>query len=154
MIFDIDGVVADVRHRLHLIERRPKDWDGFFAAAADDPALADGLAMVRDALDGYDVMWLTGRPERTRPTTVRWLARHDLPTTPLLMRRERDFRPARIAKRDALRRIAAKHEIALVVDDDPEVVAMLSEEGHPAKLADWLPRLDQLHTAQEHDGRT
>ena len=29
-IFDIDGVVADVRHRLHHLESRPKGWDEFF----------------------------------------------------------------------------------------------------------------------------
>jgi hypothetical protein len=32
-VFDLDGVLADVRHRLHFLDRRPKDWDGFFAAA-------------------------------------------------------------------------------------------------------------------------
>jgi len=29
----IDGVLADVHHRLHHIARRPKDWPAFFAAA-------------------------------------------------------------------------------------------------------------------------
>jgi hypothetical protein len=43
-VFDIDGVLADVRHRLHLVEGRPKDWDGFFAAAADDPPLTRGCS--------------------------------------------------------------------------------------------------------------
>ena len=32
-IVDIDGVVADVRHRLHHLDRRPKNWSAFFAAA-------------------------------------------------------------------------------------------------------------------------
>ena len=35
-VVDIDGVVADVRHRLHHVADRPKDWRSFFAAAADD----------------------------------------------------------------------------------------------------------------------
>src|SRR5262245_49979 len=39
VLVDIDGVVADAGHRLHLVERRPRDWDAFFAAAADDPPL-------------------------------------------------------------------------------------------------------------------
>ena len=32
-IVDLDGVVADVRHRLHHLEGRRKDWGRFFAAA-------------------------------------------------------------------------------------------------------------------------
>lgn len=29
-VFDIDGVLADVRHRLPHVQGRPKDWDAFF----------------------------------------------------------------------------------------------------------------------------
>ena len=36
-VIDIDGVLADVGHRLHHIQGRPKDWAAFFAAAGDDP---------------------------------------------------------------------------------------------------------------------
>ena len=42
-VIDIDGVLADVRHRLHLVHDRPKDWVAFFAAAPDDPPLETGL---------------------------------------------------------------------------------------------------------------
>jgi len=31
-IFDIDGTLADVSHRLHYITGETKDWDAFFAA--------------------------------------------------------------------------------------------------------------------------
>ena len=44
-VFDIDGVLADVRHRLRHVEQRPKDWDAFFAAEPDDPTLVAGIAM-------------------------------------------------------------------------------------------------------------
>ena len=54
-MFDIDGVVADVRHRLHFLQRRPKDWPGFFAAAADDPGLAEGINRVLAAVDHYEI---------------------------------------------------------------------------------------------------
>ena len=32
-VFDLDGTLADVRHRLHHIEGRRRDWDAFFSAA-------------------------------------------------------------------------------------------------------------------------
>ena len=44
-VFDIDGVLADVSHRLPFVARRPKDWDAFFAAAVDDPPFAQGVAL-------------------------------------------------------------------------------------------------------------
>ena len=153
-VIDIDGVVADVRHRLHLVERKPKQWDAFFAAAADDPPLAEGVELVRALAAEHDVLWLTGRPERTRAATERWLAAQDLPTGPLRMRRERDFRPARVAKREELRRLRRDREVALVVDDDPAVIDLLRADGFPVHLADWLPHRRTLHDAQEADGRT
>jgi phosphatidate phosphatase APP1 len=153
-VIDIDGVVADVRHRLHLIESRPKRWDAFFAASAADPPLETGLALVRELAADHDVVWLTGRPERNRDLTERWLAAHGLPDGTLLMRRERDFRPAREAKRDQLRRLRRDREIAVVVDDDPAVVATLAEDGFPVRLADWLPHSSTLRKAQEQEGRT
>ena len=48
-IIDLDGVVADARHRLHHLETRPKDWDAFFAAAVDDDAHPEGVAIVDGA---------------------------------------------------------------------------------------------------------
>jgi hypothetical protein len=153
-VIDIDGVVADVRHRLPLIERRPKRWDEFFARSADDPPLADGVALVLELAADHEVVWLTGRPERNRAVTERWLAEQGLPAGTLLMRRERDFRPAREAKRDQLRRLRRDRTVAVVVDDDPDVVATLAADGFPVRLADWLPRPSTLHKAQEQEGRT
>ena len=68
-VVDIDGVVADVRHRLHHVTGRPKDWRSFFAAAADDGLLAEGGHAVRSLAEVYDVVYLSGRPERLRRVT-------------------------------------------------------------------------------------
>jgi hypothetical protein len=35
-LFDIDGTIADLSHRLRLIERKPKDWRRFFGSDAMD----------------------------------------------------------------------------------------------------------------------
>lgn len=153
-VIDIDGVVADARHRLHLIEGKPRRWSEFFAAAGDDPPLADGVALVRALAADHDILWLTGRPERNRKLTVSWLKAQGLPVEPLLMRPDRDFRPARLTKRDELRALRAKREIGVVVDDDPDVIEMLAADGFPTKLADWLPHGPALRSAQESDGRT
>lgn len=36
VIFDIDGTLADSRHRLQYLEQQPKQWDRFFSEAIKD----------------------------------------------------------------------------------------------------------------------
>jgi hypothetical protein len=153
-VIDVDGVVADVRHRLGHLERRPRDWDAFFAGAADDPPLATGIERVQQLAAEHEIVWLTGRPEHLRDTTLTWFARHDLPSARLIMRRGNDRRPARVVKRAELRRLAAGRTVTVVIDDDPAVVAALAADGWPVELADWVPYTAELGTAQEQTGRT
>ncbi len=153
-VIDIDGVVADVRHRLHHIERRPKDWHSFFLGAVDDPPISEGVDRVRSLLDDHEVVYLTGRPEWLRDDTERWLARHGIGGRPLVMRGNRDHRPARRTKVDELRRISELGEIVLVLDDDPDVCAEVTAAGWPVEMAQWVPHGKTLHQAQEKDGRT
>lgn len=152
-MFDIDGVVADVRHRLHHVETRPKNWAAFFDAAAADTAISDGVTAVAAAADNSDIVWLTGRPERLRAVTVGWLADHGLPAGRLIMRANRDYRPAPVLKVAELRRIS-KLGIAGFVDDDPGVIAAAAAAGFPARLATWVLRGDALADAQDREGRT
>jgi phosphoglycolate phosphatase-like HAD superfamily hydrolase len=154
-VFDIDGVLADVRHRLHHIESGRRDWDGFFASVSEDPALADGCQAARQAVaSGLTLIYLTGRPERCRPDTLQWLSEQGLPEGELIMRRDADRRPARVLKVEALRRIASQAQVAYLVDDDAEVVAAAADAGFAARLADWVPRQEPLTQAQETLGRS
>ncbi len=152
-VFDIDGVVADVRHRLHLVEKRPKDWPAFFAAAADDPALDAGIARVLAAAAEHELVWLTGRPSSLRAVTARWLADHRLPAAELIMRGGRDFRPAPVLKLEELERLRPR-EVGLFVDDDHKVVAAALGAGFPAVLADWMAPSPALSDAQDRAGRS
>ncbi len=152
---DIDGVVADVRHRLHHVERRPKDWDAFFAAAPEDALLPEGRAVVdRLVAEGLDLVWLTGRPERCRRDTVRWLRDQGLPAGPLHMRGDSDRRPSRLMKLGVLTRLAEGRTVAVVVDDDDAVVRTLRGAGFTVLHAEWMHAQPSLFEAQETDGRT
>lgn len=153
-VFDVDGVVADVQHRLHHLARTPKDWTAFFAAARRDPPLADGVALARQYQQTHHLVWLTGRPERLRQVTAAWLAAQDLPNEWLLMRPAADRRPAKDFKADQLAYLRTQAEIGVVVDDDPEVVTRLRSRGLPVRHADWSPYREPLRQAQERDGRT
>jgi phosphoglycolate phosphatase-like HAD superfamily hydrolase len=153
-VFDIDGVVADVRHRLHHLESKPKDWDAFFAGAADDPAIPAGIALAAEYGRDHDLVWYTGRPQRLRRTTIAWLRHHGLRAAVLHMRPARDFRPAPRYKAELIAGLAQRAEIAVVVDDDAAVVEALTAAGYPARLVDFLPRDEALVEAQDRDGGT
>lgn len=162
-VIDIDGVLADVRHRLHHLRGRPRDWEAFFAGVSADPILEQGSRHVLEAqAAGLGIVYLTGRPERCRSDTVQWLAAHGLPEGRLLMRRDSDRRPARVLKVEALRRLSEAYEVAYLLDDDPEVLDAAASAGYQVRSADWLPRVaqgaaeepDSLREAQETLGRT
>jgi phosphoglycolate phosphatase-like HAD superfamily hydrolase len=153
-VFDVDGVLADVRHRLHHLERRPKDWAGFFAAAPHDPPLAEGVALAREAAAECEVVYVTGRPEQCRSDTLAWLDEQGLPQGRLVMRGPRDRRPARVAKPELLRALARDRVVAVVVDDDLAVCDAYEAAGWTVLRATWADRSDTLEQAQEESGRT
>jgi phosphoglycolate phosphatase-like HAD superfamily hydrolase len=155
-VVDLDGVVADVRHRLHHVTGRggPKDWPAFFAAAGDDPLLDEGARTVHALADAYDIVYLSGRPERLRTTTEEWLRRHGLPPGPVLLRPDGDFRPARRYKLQALDELAESRTVALLVDDDPRVLEDARQAGYDVLPATWMGEQPALRDAQERDGRT
>jgi hypothetical protein len=159
VVFDVDGVLADVRHRLHYVDQKPKDWDSFFAAMDGDGPLEAGITMARlHAAEGHRIVYLTGRNEDYRVLTQDWLARHGLPEGRLVMRRTDDRRPARLFKPAAVRRIATDGDVVAVVDDDDAVVTVLARDGWPVVHATWMSTDDHtqqsLFDAQEVDGRT
>jgi phosphoglycolate phosphatase-like HAD superfamily hydrolase len=153
-VFDLDGTLADVRHRLHHLQSRPKDWDAFFDAARDDPPLPVGIALAVDSARECDVAYVTGRPERCRADTLAWLAEHGLPSGELVMRGPRDRRPARVAKLALLQRLAADRVVAVVVDDDEQVCDAYEAAGWTVLRARWATGEPTLTQAQEHSGRT
>lgn len=150
-VFDIDGVIADVRHRLRHLERG--SWRRFFDAAEHDPLLAEGAQLVADLGREHEIVWLTGRPEWLRATTTDWLQVHDLPSSEVHLRPAGDYRPAPHYKLEVLETLRPRG-IAAVIDDDDEVVRAAVRAGFAGVLADWVPRTDVLRLAQDRDGRT
>ena len=153
-VIDIDGVVADVRHRLSHVSGRSRDWAAFFAAAGDDTLLAEGADAAHRLAEVYDVVYLSGRPESLRSVTQGWLDDHGLPPGPLRLRPHRDFRPSREWKVEALRDLARTRRVGLLVDDDPAVLEAARVAGFDVLPATWMGEHPELRAAQERDGRT
>lgn len=153
-VVDIDGVLADVRHRLHHLESAPKDWEAFFLAAPEDPVLERGHKTVTKLAEVYDIVYLSGRPERCRADTLAWMRRQALPEGEVILRPPGDRRPARLVKVEALRRLSADREVAVLVDDDPLVLDAARNAGFDVLPADWMAEQRTLHEAQEVEGET
>ena len=151
---DIDGVLADLRHRLHHVSARPKDWRSFFAAAPHDPLLAEGVRVARALAEVHEVVYLSGRPEICRADTLAWLARHDLPAGDVHLRPPHDRRPGRLFKVDSIDRFARGRTIAVLVDDDPLVCDAARAAGYDVLPATWMGEQPELLEAQEVDGET
>ncbi|MFE8910754.1 hypothetical protein [Streptomyces globisporus] len=153
-VFDLDGTLADTAHRQHFLEGAKRDWAGFFAAAVNDPPLPEGVRLVLASAEKCRIVYLTGRPERCRRHTVRWLSRQGLPEGTLFMRRDDDRRPARRTKLDILRRLGRTGRVHMLVDDDELVCDAAEVAGFTVVRARWADPSDALKAAQEHEGRT
>ncbi|MEU1708586.1 hypothetical protein ABZ478_25055 [Streptomyces sp. NPDC005706] len=153
-VFDLDNTLADTAHRQHFLEGRPRDWDAFFAAAAADPPLAEGVTLALETARECEIVYLTGRPERCRRDTLDWLAAHGLPEGRVHMRSNSDRRPARFTKLEILRRLAGDRRVRVLVDDDELVCDDAERAGFTVVRARWADRSAALEDAQEREGRT
>ena len=153
-VFDLDNTLAGTAHRQHFLERKPRDWDAFFAAAPEDPPIPEGIALVLASAEECEIVYLTGRPERCRRDTLAWLAAQGLPEGRVHMRRNDDRRPARLTKLEILKRLARTRDIRVLVDDDELVCADAERAGFSVVRARWTAPSAALKTAQEREGRT
>lgn len=140
VIFDIDGTLADLSHRLPFIRNGNKNWNGFFGAM-DGDGIIEPIRRLNDMIDraGTDIVLCTGRPEPYRQMTETWLARHGVQYKRLFMRPTDDTRPDHVVKAEILAVIRAEiGEPIFVVDDRPSVVAMWRENGIAClQCRDW-----------------
>lgn len=141
VIFDIDGTLADCSHRLHYITQKPKDWDSFFGQVDKDRPITEirDLAFACLISDQFKVIFCTGRPEKTRKATLKWLENQGLikitienldAKDRLFMRKDKDHRPDDEVKQDLLKEIrAAGYNPIVVFEDRSRVVEMWRRNG-------------------------
>lgn len=128
-LIDIDGTLADVRHRLHHISGPGrKNWKAFFAEMDADTPISDMLAKVHELERDHEIAIVTGRPEEYRARTEKWLRANGIRYTQLFMRPEGDHRPDYTVKAEVLRQIP-KDKIALAIDDRGPVCDMWEKNG-------------------------
>ncbi len=129
--FDLDGTLCDIGHRLHFVRDGARDWNAFFDGIPEDGLIAPVRDVLRALYNDYIAIVLcSGRPERCRESTVKWLADHDVPYAALYMRPDNDKRADHIIKAQILEGIRADgYEPFVVIDDRQSVVDMWRENG-------------------------
>jgi phosphoglycolate phosphatase-like HAD superfamily hydrolase len=141
VIVDMDGTLADVRHRVHHVQGRRKNWMNFFATMHKDPPNQEIVDMVRDLAHDREIIIVSGRPDNYQHVTEEWLRRYDVPYQEIHMRPAGDHRADHIVKREILHRLlAAGKKIELVIDDRPSVCDMWRDCGlkvHQVKSDMW-----------------
>lgn len=136
-VSDLDGTVADTRHRAHLCPTRNPDstWTEYANACTGDTPISGPIALLR-ALHtaGCDIHLLTNRPIVAQKSTVTWLntvaqltwnhLRMSPRTTP------GDPVEAALAYLTELR--DRRSNIVVYLNDDPRIVLAAEAAGFPA----------------------
>lgn len=134
VLCDLDGVIFDHRHRLHLIKTRPKQWDAYYAASDLDPVIGPVVRVIKGLWrTGYDIVFTTVRPARTERQTLEQLVRVFplFPKWVIMHRADGDFRSNVDLKLAHLQQARAwfSSDPSLAFDDLQTVIRMYREEG-------------------------
>ena len=123
------AVICDLDGTLSLLNGR----DPYNAATCDNDLLnepvAAALKMAKQR--GYQVILLSGREDKFREPTVRFLDKHQIDYDLLLMRTSNDFRKDNIIKRELFEgEIQGKYFVEFLLDDRNQVVDMWRKDLH------------------------
>lgn len=129
VVCDIDGTIANIDHRLHHVQKEPKDWKSFFSEMSKDTVREDVKKMLRDLEDeGHEICFVSARPDTYRKETEDWLL-ENIGHNFVLMRRAGDKRPDTMVKKDIYDTYLKHYRIHCVIDDRPSVLRMWEEQG-------------------------
>ncbi len=78
ILIDIDGTIANIDHRKHLILGETPDWDAFYKACVDDTPIVAMIKVIKGDLEGNSAIpvFVTGRSDLVRRETAEWLDKY------------------------------------------------------------------------------
>ncbi len=143
-ICDIDGTIADAAHRLKAAGPRPEDVSGQafqewleqlqqVSMMMKDAPLPNMRELIDLLVHDSFLFYVTGREEKYRAVTERWLEFCDFPIAPISMRPNGDLRSARDYKEEVLLEICKSTgcDKLVIFDDDDynNCSSMYTERG-------------------------
>lgn len=131
VIFDLDGTLADIRHRVHHVRGTRPDWEAFFAECIHDlPNLPVVNALRAHVFAGDRVEVWSARSDIVRLETEDWLWKQGIdPRRLTRMRAAGGTTPDTVLKRYWLNQLHPDERPDVVYDDRQRVVDMWREEG-------------------------
>jgi len=142
VVCDLDGTLANVGHRVHLVRQDSKQFDEFYARAKDDE-INDWCRVLINSVQGHyrvPVWIVSARPKTLKDVTKKWLADNGVHYEKLFLLREdeKDNTPDQELKRKWLWDNGGPEKILFVVDDRKRVIDMWRAEGVTClQCADW-----------------
>lgn len=142
IVVDMDGVVADVSHRLHYIEKEKPDWESFLSEEEVKKdrirtEVVEKIKEIKKHLGDLPVVILTGRPENLREITEEQLEEAGLDYIELIMKPEKLAYMKDVAfKKDIVTSyLPAQGYIPVAFFDDKEsILDMVNKVSPEAKL--------------------
>lgn len=134
IVFALDGTLANIEHRLHFIQNKPKDWPAFFRACADDTPNLPLCDLAYSLVPDNEIEVWSCRSDIVRAESVAWLnhyvfiASEDLGYK-LRMRKDGDYRVDHVVKAEWLEALPDDEWPDLVFDDRKQVVDMWRAHG-------------------------
>lgn len=132
ILFDMDGTLADIRHRRKFLDQAKPNWRKFNDKMGEDAPNIPIVTLYKTLWQSgnYEVIIVTGRNEQYRRITEQWLTWNDIPFGRMLMRADNDNRADHIIKQEILNGLLAEgKDIAFTVDDRQQVVDMWRSNG-------------------------
>jgi phosphoglycolate phosphatase-like HAD superfamily hydrolase len=131
-IFDLDGTLCDISHRLHHIQKSPADWRSFFAECPNDQPVA-GVLSVCYALQSanHTIAIISGRSDEVQVETSKWLRQQHVNYDFLYMRKAGDHREDSVVKAELLDQLIKEwpRPIGGIFEDRQQVVDMYRARG-------------------------
>lgn len=130
-IFDLDGTLALIEHRRHLVSGPDKDWPAFFAACFNDQPNEPIITLSRMLYSTSQVWVWSGRSDTVRELTQQWLWQHGVRYDQLRMRKAGDHRPDEVVKAEWLDGLPQnqRSQIQAVFEDRNRMVALWRSRG-------------------------
>lgn len=132
IVFDLDGTLCDITHRLPLIKCAKPDWDAFSEQCIHDQPKPEIIYLFQRLQEcGHRMLVVSGRSDWVRAQTEHWLDEQGVHYHELIMRPHGDH-----TKDDSLKRqwlcdgkLGDRNDILFCVDDRQRIVDMWRAEG-------------------------
>lgn len=135
IVIDIDGCLLDSSHIMQEAEDLDLygdlKWDYFYNHCNDVEVIPETKRFIRKCAETFDILISTARNDKCKEATLNKLQKEGLffLSCDIYMRKDNDFRPAYMVKKDHLIEIMEEYDIVAFIDDDIDNCDMAKDLG-------------------------